>query len=131
MRTKTGKFILFVLLFTGAAVLWFVYGKTATGGAHDSVMFIRAHLNGRGEISDMQEEIFVCGNEHDISWFQTKKGVEIRYGKVKLKYKIEELSLQETKEDLESIFIEFRQDKNTGALYMFYRGEKVEKSVKL
>lgn len=131
MRNRTGKFVLFAFLFLGAAVLWFIYGKTASSGAHDSVQFIRAHLNGRGEISDMQEEIFVRGKEHDISWFQTKKGVEIRYGKVKLRYKLEELTLPETVQDLESIFIEFRQDKNTGQIFMFYRGNKIEKSVKL
>lgn len=131
MRTKSGKFVLFALLFLGAAVLWFTYGKIASGGAHDSVLFIKQHLNGRGQISDMQEEIFVRGQEDDISWFQTSKGVEIRYGKVKLKYKLEDLSLQETIYDLQSIFIEFRQDKSTGELYMFYRGNKIEKSVKL
>lgn len=131
MKTKLFKAVLFTLLFTGAVVLIFVYKNTSFGGAHSSVLFIKKHFNGRGEIADLQEEVFVRGKENDIAWYETDKNIEIRYGKVKLKYSKEDIIKKDVINDLKSIFIEFKKNDNTGAYIMYYRGNRIEKSVKL
>lgn len=126
---KKFGFVLMIILGLLAAWYILIFKGTIGGTTMDTINFIENHMNATGKIVDIQREIMVNSIE-DVRWYSNKKGYEIKFGKLTLKFTTEEFISDEYVKALKRIGFEIKKDRKTGELLLFYNGEKVTKYVK-
>jgi len=123
------RFLLLFVLCVVAAVTIMFYKQVEGEGVNDSIAFIQRHINSRGQLVDMQEEISVNSLD-DIKFFETKKNIEIEFGKVTLKWKRADFLTGETQKLLQTIGLDFRYNEEADNIELYYQKQKVDKWVK-
>ena len=126
---KVIKFI-FVLVAI-VAVSYFAYlklGGDVGSSREKGFEFIERHINSNGELKDITNDIGVRSYE-DIKLFIKDDFVKIEYGKVALKWKLEDFTKKENLDRLKRIGIDVYRDKDSGRLRVFYKGEELERWV--
>lgn len=123
------RFLLLFVLCIAAVATFLLYKNAEEGGVNDSIAYIQRHINSRGQLVDMQEEISVNSVE-DIKFFETKKNIEIEFGKVTLKWKRADFLTDDTKQRLQTIGLDYRYNEETDNIELYYYKQKVDKWVK-
>lgn len=123
------KVITFLGCVTLCFILYFAYTKVSAGGFDDSIKFIHQHFNGRGQLQDIQDEIGI-ESIGDVKWYDLGKSIEVEYGKVKLKVSKKDILTEEIHKKLQSVYIDYQYNQQTGEFKFFYRGQPITKYVK-
>ena len=118
----------FVFIALGLVLLYFMQMDTVDNPRN--IQFIKDHMY-NGEILDMQNEVSVESAD-DIKWYYLdgKEIICIEYGKVLLKYKMEDFIKPETIKDLNDVLITVKQNKETLEFTLYFDGEELPRYVK-
>lgn len=113
-------------------MLFMVVYWMSLDGATDNktnIEFIKSHCY-NGKVLDMQNEVSVHSSD-DVKWYYDKHDtIVIEYGKVLLKYKIEDFIKADTQNDLRDIFITTKQNRDTLELTLYFQDEGLTEYVK-
>jgi len=124
---KAIKFIFVLVIIVG--ISYFAYTKLGgdVGASREKGFeFIEKHINSSGELKDITNDIGVKSYE-DIKLFIKDDSVKIEYGRVALKWKLEDFAKKENLDRLRGIGIDVYRDKDTGKLRVFYKGDELER----
>ena len=83
--------------------------------------FIQKHVNSMGKLVDFENEIGVKSID-DIKLYVSKEKVRIKFGKIQLDFKYEDLKTKEMKEQLKKIGFDVMNINDSKKLKVYYRG---------
>lgn len=107
---------------------WWIWRNGATDNTNN-IEFITSHCY-NGEVIDMQNEIGVDSVE-DLRWyFDDNETIVIEYGKILLKYTIDDFISDKSQNELNSVFITTQQNPETLEFTLFWQGQEITKYVK-
>lgn len=127
MKIVKNVSILLLLLVIGVGG-YFGYRYMNRNSTDDNIQYIRDHINSRGELVDLQNDLGVKTVE-DIRFFLDDETAKIVFGKVKLVFPAETFTSKETRDKIATIGFEVRQNKKTGRILLYWHGEEVERWV--
>lgn len=122
-------FIQVCLIITISAVLLSGYSvyKSSVNNNDDVYNMILNHINSRGELVDIRNEIGYHGIDSIKLFYEDK--VRLHFGFLKMTYTKEEFLSDENIEKLKKIGITVKVNKTTRKLTLYYNGEEVQRWV--
>lgn len=126
------KFIKVVLTIVALFVIGYQCYLLLGGGIGASneanLKFVQEHMNGRGELVDYHNEIYVRSID-DIKVFEEKGILTIEFGYLYFEYKVDDFMSEEVLDKLKTIGIEAYKSKE-GKIIVTYKGEEIERWVR-
>lgn len=131
-RMSQNNFIHIIFAVAIVAVVigvYFWYLGNNQNATSEHIKYIKSFMSSSGKLNDYSNKLGVHDPKTDIKWFQKDGNIEIHFGRIILTWTEDKFLTEETKEELNTIGMDYSVKKSTGVITVYYKGEVVNKWV--
>ena len=109
----------------------YFYDQIGAKSNESGIEYIQSFIASSGNLVDYQNKLGMKDPATDLKWYKTDDEVRIDFGRIILKYSLEEFMSEKVQGDLASIGITSQviKEKTGNVLHLYYLGEEIQRWV--